>query len=225
MPSQFPINYEEIDSDEEKENAKFKKILNQIKQKQQSSESAKKRKVCEEISSQSYATIEATTKNIAQHFKQQHASKIEELGQKLERLSARASVGRQKLLEAKKSCIDAVEVHRESLKRLLFSLKEHEKETVAMRDVILKETTEKEMARAVAQVGQLGLLLIWFLILTLILFVKFTHAERISDQREARAAGEVIAEDPAGQFQGGRHDETHEADVVDCWTLIVACPT
>lgn len=152
MSSQFPINYEEIDSDEEKENAKFKKILNQIKQKQQSSESAKKRKVCEEISSQSYATIESNTKSIAQQFKQQNASKIEELVQKLDRLGTRASVGRQKLLEAKKTCIDAVELHRESLKRLLLSLKEHEKETVTMRDVVLKETTQKEMARAVTQV-------------------------------------------------------------------------
>ena len=152
MNSQFPVNYEEMDSDEEKENAKFKKILNQIKQKQQSSASAKKRKVCEEISSQSYTTIETSTKIIAQQFKQQHASKIEELGQKLDRLNARASVGRQKLLEAKKTCIGAVQSHQESLKRLLTTLKEHEKETITMRDVVLKETTQKEMARAVTQV-------------------------------------------------------------------------
>ena len=95
----------------------------------------------------------ATTRN-TNEFKSQCEGKVEEVVLQLDRTVSRAKEGQEKLKTTKASVIEAIELNREKLKRVLKQLKEHEKEVIAMRDVHLKQTSEKELSRATASIEE-----------------------------------------------------------------------
>ena len=107
-------------------------------------------------------SLTTSTTQSANEFKAHWGGKVEEIVYQLDRKAALAKEGQEKLITTKASVIEAIELKREKLKRVLHQLKEHEKEVIAMRDVHLKQTSVKELNRATASIeeklGQVGIL-------------------------------------------------------------------
>ena len=81
-------------------------------------------------------------------------AKVDELNHQLDRKATLAKEGQEKLRTIKASVIEAIELNREKLKRLLKQLKEHEKDVIAMRDVKLKEAAVNEYNRATTSIEE-----------------------------------------------------------------------
>ena len=79
---------------------------------------------------------------------------MDELNHQLDRKATLAKEGQEKLRTIKASVIEAIELNREKLKRLLKQLKEHEKDVIAMRDVKLKEAAVNEYNRATTSIEE-----------------------------------------------------------------------
>ena len=79
---------------------------------------------------------------------------MDELNHQLDRKATLAKEGQEKLRTIKASVIEAIELNREKLKRLLKQLKENEKDVIAMRDVKLKEAAVNEYNRATTSIEE-----------------------------------------------------------------------
>ena len=175
MPINFPM--ELVDDDDEDDSGNMKSLLVKLHQVQITTlhpmasrrtnsslffllgtkakgakESAEKRKKAQRLVTEASGRFERKLAADAEAFQRNWDAKVEDVRGKLERVRIRTEEGQAKLCAERKAALATMEVQRDGLKEVLSKLKGLQGELMTLRDGDFKERTERETARAKAEV-------------------------------------------------------------------------